>query len=274
MTQALTGMPPARAILALLLAVVTLGACGGTTTDTASTASASPTGSVSASPSQTLSGTVTMLAAASLTESFNTLATDFMAAHPGVKIDISYGSSSTLAQQVAQGADADLFASAGTKALNQLPEQAKARPTVTIAQNVLEIATPPNNPRNVTGLASLADPGTNVVLCAPTVPCGAAADTILGKAGVTANVVSREVDVKATLAKVALGEADAAIVYHSDVVTSQGKVKGVEIPPEQNTTLAYPLVLLTDNAAAKAFADFIAGAEGQKVLTKAGFLTP
>ena len=171
----------------------------------------------------------------------------------------------------------EVFAASGKapwKTFKEMLAEAKAKPTTTLAKNVLEIATPPGNPKKVTGLASLADASTNVVLCAETVPCGSAADAVLTKAAVTAHVVPREVDVKATLAKITLGEADAAIVYHSDVVAAGSKVEGVEIPAAQNTTLAYPLVRLTDTAATKAFADLLASAAGLKELETVGFLAP
>ena len=214
-----------------------------------------------------------MLAAASLTTPFTTLAEAYEAANPGTTIRLSFGSSTTLAQQVAQGADADLLATAGTAALDQLGDVTPTS-TTPIARNTLEIATPPGNPGGVAGLADLATDDLDVVLCAASVPCGRAADEVLARAGVDAHVVSREVDVAATLAKVALDEADAAVVYHSDVVSSQGKVAGVEIPVEQNTTLTYPLALFGDDAAAKGFAAFVAGPAGLAALGEAGFLGP
>lgn len=254
----------APAALALLLA-----GCGGSPADTVS---GSPAASSSAS-STGLTGEVTVLAAASLTKTFTALATSFETANPGVSVRLGFGSSTTLAQQIAQGAEADLFASAGTPALEQLGD-VEPTDTVTIAQNTLEIATPPGNPAKVTGLADLAKEDVDVVLCAETVPCGKAADQVLSKAGVKANVVSREVDVSATLAKVTLDEADAAVVYHSDVVGSKGAVVGVEIPAEQNTTLAYPLARFGDDPAATAFAEYLAGPEGLAALQGAGFLAP
>ncbi|WP_392544330.1 molybdate ABC transporter substrate-binding protein [Oryzobacter telluris] len=251
--------------LALLLA-----GCGATPTDTAS--SGSPAGS-SSTTSSAVTGEVTVLAAASLTKTLTALAESFEEANPGATIRLSFGSSTTLAQQIAQGAEADLFASAGTTALEQLGD-VKPTDTATIAKNTLEIATPTDNPGKVTGLADLARADVDVVLCAESVPCGTAADQVLTKAGVAAHVVSREVDVSATLAKVTLGEADAAVVYHSDVVSARGKVAGVEIPAEQNTTLAYPLARFGDDAAARAFAAFLAGPDGLKALQDAGFLSP
>lgn len=261
-SRALVAVPAA---LALLLA-----GCGGGSTDT--TSSAGPAASPSAS-STGVTGEVTVLAAASLSKPFTALAASFEQANPGATIRLSFGSSTTLAQQIAQGADADLFASAGTAALEQLGE-VEPTATVTIAQNTLEIATPTDNPGEVASLADLAKEDVDVVLCAETVPCGKAADQVLTEAGVEANVVSREVDVSATLAKVTLGEADAAVVYHSDIVSAQGKVTGVEIPAAQNTTLAYPLARFGDDAAATAFAAYLAGPEGLAALQGAGFLAP
>lgn len=271
-TPARPSRMPRHLALIASAAVLALAGCGSGSATSGSSATGSSSPSTSASDS--LSGTVTVLAAASLTESFTTLEKEFETAHPGVDVQISFGSSTTLAQQIAQGAQADLYVSAGTKALDQLSPEAKAATPHIIARNKLEIATPPDNPRNVTGLADLANPETAVVLCAETVPCGSAADQVLAKAGVTAHVVSREVDVKATLAKVALGEADAAVVYHSDVATSEGRVHGVEIPDNQNTTLDYPLVTLTSTDAATAFAAYLTGAEGVAALTASGFLAP
>ncbi len=217
--------------------------------------------------------TVTVLAAASLTTPLTAIADQYMAHHPDTEVRLSFGSSTTLAQQVAQGAPADVLATAGTDALDLLGD---VRPTATrtIARNTLEIATPPGNPAGVAGLADLADPGVDVVLCASTVPCGRAADEVLARAGVEPHVVSREVDVTATLAKVRLGEADAAVVYHSDVASSKGAVAGVEIPGADNTTLDYPLARFGEASAAADFAAFVAGPDGTAALVAAGFLAP
>ena len=219
--------------------------------------------------------TVTVLAAASLSEPFGDLARRYESEHPGVRVRVSFGSSTKLAQQVAQGAPADVVALAGTRVLAQLPEEARdpARRTI-VARNVLEIATPPDDAAGVSGLADLARPDVAVVLCVETAPCGSAADEVLGRAGVAANVVSREVDVRSTLAKIALAEADAAIVYHSDVVTARGRVRGVPIPAALNTTLDYPLVRLSDDVHPTAFAALVSGPAGQAALVDAGFLAP
>ena len=259
-----------RYAAALALVAVLGSGCGGGPTNTVTT-TATPAGSGTASAQ--VSGEVTVLAAASLTKPLTALADTYEATHPGVTVRLSFGSSTTLAQQVAQGADADLLATAGTAALARLGDE-KPTETTTIARNILEIATPPDDPANVASLADLARPDVQVVLCAASVPCGKAAAEVLAKAGIAANVVSREVDVSATLAKVTLGEADAAVVYHSDVVSARGSVRGVEIPADQNTTVTYPLARFGDDAAARDFAAYVAGPEGLAALTAAGFLAP
>jgi molybdate transport system substrate-binding protein len=248
-------VPVAAGLVALAVAALALTACG--------------TGGDRAGDG----GTVTVLAAASLTTPFTELAEQYMADHPGTEVRLSFGSSTTLAQQVAQGAPADLLATAGAAPLAQLGDVVPVE-TTTIARNTLEIATPPGNPAGVEGLVDLASPDADVVLCASTVPCGKAADEVLARAGVEAHVVSREVDVTATLAKVRLGEADAAVVYHSDVVSAAGTVEGVVVPTADNTTLPYPLARLADSAAAADFAAYVAGPEGTTALTASGFLAP
>ncbi|HSF97858.1 MAG TPA: molybdate ABC transporter substrate-binding protein [Ornithinibacter sp.] len=257
-------MRPALARLtAGLLTASVLGACAATA------------GSDAGSDGDTGDRTLTVLAASSLTDPLTTLARTYEDDHPGVRVRLSFGSSTKLAQQVAQGAPADLVVLAGTAVLEQLPETARdpARRT-TVARNVLEIATPPSDPAGVSSLADLANVEADVVLCVETAPCGRAADEVLERAGVMANVVSREIDVRSTLAKIVLGEADAAIVYHSDVVTAGTRVRGVPIPAGANTTLEYPLVRLTDRADTTGFADLVAGDAGRQALTDAGFLTP
>ena len=240
--------------------------------------SAAPAGAPSTSDGSDGSagaGVVTVLAAASLTEPLTDLAHAYERAHPGVEVRTSFGSSTTLAQQVAAGAPADLLATAGTTALEQVPADERPRDRrTTIARNVLEVATPPDNPAHVTSLDDLARPSTDVVLCVSTTPCGAAADSVLRAAGVRAHVVSRETDVKATLTKVRLGEVDAALVYHSDVVSAGGDVHGVPVPKGVNETLTYPLLRLTPSPAAVAYARYLASDAGAAALARHGFLAP
>jgi len=250
----------AAALLALLAA------CGASTTPSGTTGTAG-------SDSAPAGGTVTVLAAASLTESFDALARDFEAANPGVSVETSYGSSATLVQQVNNGAPASVLALAGTSAAEPLDPSLR-KDTRTFATNSLEIATPPDDPGNVTSISDLAVPTVKVVLCADTVPCGAAAQATFRKARIVPNVVSHEVDVKATLAKVKLGEADAAVVYRSDVVAAKDAVRGVEIPPQLNTTLAYPVITLTDDAATRAFVAYLLSPAGLATVQSFGFDAP
>ena len=258
--------PAAAATLGLALGLVLAGCSPATTADTRPPGAPEPAGEP---------GTVTVLAAASLTEPLTALADRYERDHPGVTVRLSFGSSTTLAQQIAEGAPADVYASAGEAALDLLPpDAARDGGRATIARNTMEIATPPDDPGSVTDLADLADPDLDVVLCAASVPCGRAADEVLATAGVTAHVVSREVDVRATLTKVALGEADAAIVYHSDVVGAGPSVRGVPIPRADEVTLDYPLLWFSTDPDVEGFARYVAGPEGTAALTAAGFLAP
>ncbi|TQM61910.1 molybdate ABC transporter substrate-binding protein [Humibacillus xanthopallidus] len=251
------------AALAALLAAL-LSACGGSTSASSGTAGTGGSG---------LSGTVTVLAAASLTESFDQLKKDFEAAHPGVTVETSYGSSATLVQQVNNGAPASVIALAGTSAAEPL-DKSLVEDTRTFATNVLEIAVPPSNPAGVRSIDDLAKPTVKVVLCADTVPCGKAAQATFTKARIAPNVVSTEVDVKATLAKVKLAEADAVVVYHSDVIAAKDAVKGVEIPAQLNTTLTYPVITLAGDAATREFVAYLLSTQGRNTLQAYGFGAP
>jgi molybdate transport system substrate-binding protein len=258
----------ATLVAGAVVLALTLTACGSGSTSTADR------GTQGASDSSSrLTGRVVVLAAASLTESFSRVKADFEAAHPGVTVEVSFGSSATLVQQVNHGAPADVVALAGESAAKPL-DASLVKDSKVFATNVLEIAVPPANPAGVKALTDLGRPGLKVVLCASTVPCGEAADTSLARAGVAASVVSREIDVKATLAKVRLGEADAAVVYHSDVVAAKGAVTGIEIPTDVNTALRYPVIRLTDEPAATAFVDFVLGPESGQTLRALGLGAP
>ena len=239
---------------------------------------ASATGADTPPPRSVLDGslegsTVTVLAAASLTESFDQLKRDFEAANPGVTVETSYGSSSTLVQQVNNGAPASVIAVAGASAAEPL-DKSLVKDTQNFATNLLEIAVPPGNPGGVRSIDDLAKPTVKVVVCAETVPCGKAAQATFRKARVVPNVVSAEVDVKATLAKVKLGEADAAVVYHSDVVAAKGAVTGVPIPAQFNTELTYPVIRLADDPATKAFVAYLLSPKGLATLQSYGFGSP
>lgn len=241
--------------------------------------SGSPKATASAAASSSkLSGTVTVFAASSLKESFTTLGKEFEKEHPGTKVSFDFGGSDTLAASITSGAPADVFAAASPKTMAIVTDKKDAVGTpAAFVRNQLEIATLPGNPDKVSSLKDLAKPGLKVVLCDKTVPCGAAAQKALQAAGLKLTPVSYEQDVKSALTKVELKEADAAVVYKTDVRAAGGKVQGVEFPESAGAVNDYPIVLLKnapDTAAAKAFIALVRSAEGQKVLTAAGFLKP
>jgi molybdate transport system substrate-binding protein len=258
---------PARAAAALL-ALTLAAACG------ASSGAASPAKSGS---SGAPTGQVTVFAAASLTGTFPELGRQFEAAHPGTSVRFSFGSSSTLAQQILAGAPADVFASASPSNLQQVTDAGEAAAARTFARNVAEIAVSPASTQRVSSLADLARPSVKVALCQPQVPCGALAQTVLEKAGVRVAPVTQGLDVKSTLAYVTSGEADAAIVYATDVLAAGNAVRGVPIPAEVNASTSYPIAAVADSGnpvAAAAFADFVLSDAGRAVLTRAGFAPP
>ncbi|MGW5575051.1 molybdate ABC transporter substrate-binding protein [Nocardia thailandica] len=235
-------------------------------------------GSDRAAPSDGVGGTVTVFAAASLTETFTALGKRFEAAHPGTRVVFSFGASSALAQQIQQGAPADVFASAAPKNMQQVVDAGEVTATpVTFVRNRLEIAVPPGNPGRITGLPDFANPDEKIALCAEQVPCGAAARTVFEAAGITPRPDTREADVKAVLTKVTLGEVDAALVYRTDVRAAGGKVTGIDFPESAEAINDYPIAPLAtapNAAAAAAFVTFIGSAEAGAVFAQAGFETP
>jgi molybdate transport system substrate-binding protein len=260
------------AVAAIAAAGLTLTGCGGSSSGAASTPAAS-----AGSTSTALSGQITVFAAASLTGSFTTLGKQFEAAHPGTKVTFSFGPSSGLATQITNGAPADVFASASPKNMGQVITAKAAGASTNFAKNQMEIAVPPANPAKITQLSDLAKPKVKVVLCAAAVPCGATARKVFTNAKITVTPVSNEVDVKSTLAKVQLGEADAGVVYVTDVLAAGPKVKGIEVPADVNASTEYPIAALTasKNAAlAQAFVDYVLSPDGATVLTAAGFEKP
>jgi molybdate transport system substrate-binding protein len=221
--------------------------------------------------------TLTVLAAASLTETFTTLAHQFEADHPGVTVRLSIGASSALAQQVVAGAPADVFASANEATMTKVADAGQADAPVVFATNTLEIAVPPSNPAGVTGLADLEKPDVKVALCAPQVPCGAAAATVLQAAGLRVKPVSLEQDVKAVLTKVRLGEVDAGLVYTTDVVSAGADVTGIAVPQASGAVNSYPVTVLRQAkqpALAREFVALLTGPEGAHVFSDAGFVLP
>ncbi|MFM9920979.1 molybdate ABC transporter substrate-binding protein [Lacisediminihabitans sp. H27-G8] len=241
---------------------------------TAGCAAAAP--SPSATPNNdTLSGSITVFAAASLTKTFGELAANFEAAHPGVTVATSFAGSADLVSQITAGAPADVFASADTK--NMTKVSALVSTPVNFATNVLEIAVPPGNPAKIATLADLAGPGVKTVVCAPTVPCGAATVAVETASGVKISPVSEENAVTDVLGKVSSGEADAGLVYVTDVKGAGSSVKGITFPESSAAVNTYPIATVkagTNQAVATAFVAFVTGAVGRSVLAAAGFGAP
>ena len=271
-------------LLVLLTALSTLGltACG----DDSDRGDATAT--TEAGVATTLAGTtgteggvrgdVMVFAAASLTESFTRLGEDFEAANPDATVTFNFAASSALVQQVNEGAPADVFASADQANMKKLSDAGDngSEPEV-FAENSLEIIVAPGNPGNITGLADLARPDVLWVTCAPEVPIGAYSAQALDKAGVTATPASYEENVKSVVTKVTAGEADAGIVYATDVTAAGARAEGVEIPVEFNVLAQYPIATIEaapNPDGAEAFVDFILSENGQKVLATFGFSNP
>ena len=169
-----------------------------------------------------------------------------------------------------------MFASASTKNMGQVVTAGKAVSPKKFASNVMEIAVPPKNPANIQ-LSDLAKPGVKVALCQAAVPCGATAAKVFSQRQAHVTPVTQEVDVKAVLTKVTLGEVDAGVVYVTDVRAAGEKVKGIQIPTDVNASTKYPIATLTkapNKAGAQAFTDYVLSADGAAVLTAAGFAKP
>ncbi|MEU1252374.1 molybdate ABC transporter substrate-binding protein [Streptomyces chartreusis] len=255
-------------------ALLALSACSSSDSDSGKTSDSS----ASASASDKLSGEVTVFAAASLKESFTTLGKEFEKEHPGTKVTFSFGGSDALAASITGGAPADVFASASPKTMKIVTDAGGAAGTpATFVRNQLEIATLPGNPDKIASLKDLTKSDLKVVLCDKTVPCGAAAEKAIGAGKLKLTPVSYEEDVKSALNKVVLKEADAAVVYKTDVKAAGDKVEGVEFPESADAINDYPITVLKESQnsdAAKAFIALVQSAEGQKVLSEAGFLQP
>ncbi|GGF22417.1 molybdate-binding protein [Subtercola lobariae] len=219
-----------------------------------------------------------VFAAASLKATFTALGTAFQAANPGTTVTFSFAGSSDLVTQITGGAPADIFASADTNNMGKLVSANLVSGTpVNFATNVLEIATPPGNPANVKTFADLGNASIKTVICAPAVPCGAATATIEQSTGVTIPAVSQESSVTDVLGKVSSGEADAGLVYVTDVKSAGNTVTGVPFAESSSAVNTYPIAALSDakNAAlAQAFIGYVTGPDGQATLAAAGFGKP
>ena len=225
-----------------------------------------------------VSGELIVFATASLTDAFEEMRDAFVATHPDVEVVFNNAGSQTLARQIIEGAPADVFASADTVQMDVVADAGElAGEPAPLATNRLAIAVEPGNPMGIAGLADLSDPQVVVVLPAEEVPAGRYARQVLDAAGVVVSPASLEQSVRAALAKVELGEADAAIVFASDLVAAAGRAEEVRVPDDQNVVAQYPIAVLADApnpVTAQAFIAFVRSDTGQQVLAEAGFTSP
>ena len=245
------------------VAILILPACGG-----------NPPESVSSSIP---SSTITVAAGASLTDAFTEIGKEFEATKPGTTVIFSFGSSATLATQIAEGAPVDVFAAANPATMKTVTDVGAAEPPRNFVSNVLQIAVPKGNPGRITGLKDFADKSKKIAICAPQVPCGTAAVKVFAAAKITPAPDTLEQDVKATLQKVSSNEVDAALVYRTDVIAARDAVEGLGFSQAQQAVNVYPIAVLKGSvnaAAAQQFVDYVLSADGQAVLRKAGFGKP
>jgi molybdate transport system substrate-binding protein len=232
-------------------------------------------GSSGASSNASSKTTITVFAAASLTEAFTKVGADFTAAHPGVKVVFNFAGSQVLATQIGQGAPADVFASAAKKNMDAVASLVGT--PATFADNILEIVVAKGDPLGIHSLADLSKASLKVVLEAPSVPAGKYARQALDALHITVKPVSLEDNVKAVVSKVSMGEADAGIVYVTDVQAAGSTVAGVQIPAAQNVVAHYPIAVVKASkhaGDAQAFVDYVLSAAGQQTLRGFGFLAP
>ena len=218
---------------------------------------------------------LTVFAAASLTDAFTELGEVFERTDSGVEVEFGFASSSDLARQVVEGAPVDVYASADTANMDKVTEAGVVAGTpVVFATNGAEIIVAPGNPLGIAGLEDLAERDLVVVVCASEVPCGAYADEVIGRAGVSITPDSFEENVRGVVTKVTLGEADAGIVYRTDVIGAGDRASGVELPDEVDIVAEYPIVSVSGDGAADRFVEFVTGPLGQDILASYGFGPP
>jgi molybdate transport system substrate-binding protein len=259
------------AVVAAVLVTLLASACGSSSKPAAST-----TSTTHGSSSSALTGSLNVFAASSLTEAFNSVKSSLSSSNPNLDLTLNYGGSQMLVTQITQGQPADVFASADQKNMQKLIDRGLVETPQVFAHNLLEIAVAPGNPKHITGLADLEKPGVTLVLGDKSVPVGKYARQAFTKAGLPEpQPASNELDVKSVMEKVTSGEADAAVVYQTDVKAAGDKVMGIEIPANQNVLATYPIAALKGSknlAAAEAFVKEIVSGSGQQALTDAGFL--
>jgi len=235
-------------------------------------------GCASSGTETTAGGVLTVFAAASLKATFTELGTRFQQANPGTTVTFNFAGSSDLATQLTQGAPADVFASADEKNMTKASDAGLvAGQPVDFATNTLTIVTAPGNPKGIASFADLAEPDTTVVVCAPQVPCGSAAEKVEQETGVNLSPVSEESAVTDVLGKITSGQADAGLVYVTDAAAAGDKVTEVPFPESVSAVNTYPIAVLAgapDAATAQAFVDLVTGPDGRAVLGEAGFAAP
>jgi molybdate transport system substrate-binding protein len=272
-------MTQRRTLSALaVLSAAALAGCG----SSSSSGSAGATGPASTAGSSTsggsVAGTIVVDAAASLTGTFTTLAQQFEKAHPGSTVKLNFGGSDTLAAAITAGAPVDVFAAASLKTMQTVTNKDDGIGSPqTFATNELEIAVPPSNPQHIASLADTARSGVTLVLCAASVPCGAAATQAYAAATLTPHPASLEQDVKSVLTKVELDEADAGVVYQTDVKAAGSKVKGVQFTEAAKAIATYPIVTVKGGknpTGGSAFEQYVLSTAGTAVLSAAGFQGP
>ncbi len=234
--------------------------------------------SLSESDSSSDDGGVTVFAAASLKSTFTELGAQFEEDNPGTTVTFNFAGSSDLVSQLSQGAPADVFASADTANMTKAVDAGLvSEEPVDFAANTLTIVTPPGNPKRIASFADLARPDSQVVVCAPQVPCGSATEKIERATGVTLTPVSEESAVTDVLGKVTSGQADAGLVYLTDASGAGDKVTVVPFPESSSAINTYPIAVLrgaADSTAAEKFVALVTGSPGREVLSAAGFAAP
>ncbi|HET9050764.1 MAG TPA: molybdate ABC transporter substrate-binding protein [Candidatus Dormibacteraeota bacterium] len=263
------------ALAALAAATAAVAACGSSSTSSAVASGASSSASSTADPLR--DARLTVFAAASLTEAFNDGRTTLQAAHPGLSLTYSFAGSQTLVTQVRNGAPADVIATADTSTMAALVSAGLVETPRTFARNVLEIVVAPGNPKGIATLEDLARSDLKVVLEDPSVPAGKYARQILQARSVTVRPVSEPLDVKSELLAVEQGNADAGIVYVTDVSAAGTAVTGVPIPAGENAVATYPIAVVKAThspAAARALVEDAAGGVLQQALAARGFESP
>jgi molybdate transport system substrate-binding protein len=259
--------------------MVALASCSSATSTTPSSGGATNSPAAGVAPAAgKLSGQLVVFAATSLTAAFDKIGAQFEKANPGVSVKFNYNGSSTLATQIKQGAPADVFASANAANMGTVTTAHLASGTpAEFARNQGEIMVEAGNPHHITSLSQLANPGVKVVLCAPEVPCGSLAEQVFKNAGVTVKPVSEEQNVGGVVTKVSMGEADAGVVYVTDVKSAGSKVTGVPISASENEIVGYPMAQIAtapNPTAATAFMSYVLSPAGQQVLSSYAFMPP